>query len=68
MQRNNPRVTQLTAVGINIPNITESLVQAPLKTPDLAVLFKKRTAGSELWTLHVCLCACLQPSGLPALP
>lgn len=42
LQRSNPRITQLTAVGINIPNITESLVQAPLKIPDLAVLFKKK--------------------------
>jgi len=40
VQQTNPTVTELTAVGINIPNITESPVQAALTIPAIAgILF-----------------------------
>lgn len=51
VQPNNPMAPQLTAAGINIPNIADSPEQAPLKIPAIAgnLFYKQPKWAAKSW-------------------
>ncbi|RMC08775.1 hypothetical protein DUI87_15026 [Hirundo rustica rustica] len=51
VQRNNPTAPELTAAGINIPNIADSPEQAPLKIPAIAgnLFYKQPKWAAKSW-------------------